>query len=192
MGFTTTGLESKDHDVIVSLGNAIPRAMRSAAVHIRDNTDLSKRWFGDNDICWIFELQRKLNRFATIIEIHTINIIWITNAGHYENYVAMSLPPPYGWRDNTRDDNYWDLNQQPETTTFKIALGSGWHERPMFRNPANSCSQFQTIVHELSHLLVGTDDITSGYNRCQKYANNNSNFAKKNADSWGFFIESFR
>ncbi len=200
MAFTTTGLDREDQDVIVSLANAIPRAMRSAANYIRADQYLSMQWFGDNDICWIFELKRKLIRMATIIETYPFNVSWETNESNYEKYDALAYKPESGWRDNTISYNYADLFQpgmtisgiSTETTPFKITLGGGWHERPLFKNISQMDSQFQTMVHELSHLLMNTIDFVEGYNTCLTYAVNNCQFAKGNADNWGYFVEEFR
>lgn len=46
-----------------------------------------------------------------------------------------------------------------------------------------------TIVHELTHAVAYTDDITYGQTNCQSLARNNPNEAVKNADNYHYFSE---
>ena len=56
-------------------------------------------------------------------------------------------------------------------------------------------SKFETIVHETSHLILGTDDETYrgrtayGARRAARLARHRVTKAKNNAENWGIFIE---
>jgi hypothetical protein len=68
-----------------------------------------------------------------------------------------------------------------------------WNLAPLFRpNDQPAGSMFQTLVHKLSHLVLGTDDHAYGVADCLKLAQHDPLSAKKNADSWGYFVEEFR
>ena len=51
-------------------------------------------------------------------------------------------------------------------------------------------SKFGTIVHELTHAVVGTKDLAYGINDCLKLAQTNPNSAVMNADNYEYFVES--
>ncbi|MDJ0642491.1 MAG: M35 family metallo-endopeptidase [Erythrobacter sp.] len=61
---------------------------------------------------------------------------------------------------------------------------NGWHQ-----------SKFNTLVHELTHLLLGTDDVVGatgdayGTQRASQLAAANAGQAENNAENWGIFVE---
>lgn len=52
-------------------------------------------------------------------------------------------------------------------------------------------SQVGTILHEVSHLVGGTDDHRYGPQDCKELARNNPALARQNADNYEYYIESF-
>jgi hypothetical protein len=86
---------------------------------------------------------------------------------------------------------------QPE---LELEIDSKWNIGiSMYKTPIDFDSAFQTIAHELSHLLMATKDhpwnTTSkcyGEPKCRSLATNNRRRALTNADNWGYFIEDLR
>ncbi len=86
---------------------------------------------------------------------------------------------------------------QPE---LNLEIDSKWNIGiEMYKTPVNRDSAFQTIAHELSHLLLATKDEPAdgggkcyGEAICRNLATNNDARARTNADNWGYFIEDLR
>ncbi len=53
-------------------------------------------------------------------------------------------------------------------------------------------SKFQIMVHEITHLLIHTEDHKSGYLASLKLAEDSDTNAWGNADNWAYFLEEFR
>lgn len=59
-------------------------------------------------------------------------------------------------------------------------------------------SQFCTLVHELTQLILGTEDVEKGgitmygVDNARQLASTSPYDAKDNADNWGYFVEEFR
>jgi hypothetical protein len=72
----------------------------------------------------------------------------------------------------------------------------------LYKTASDRDSAFQTISHELSHLLMGTKDHPwnppnakpkcYGETKCLALATGNDARAQSNADNWGYFIEDLR
>ncbi len=179
-------------DIIKTLDNEIPRSLRSTALHLLDNTSISKKWFGDQSATWITELRIKLERLATLIARHNIYIFSIISVNDYlENY-AIAYKPENGWKDFTSNEHYDAIMAQPNPTNFYIGLGHQWFIMPTYANHCLDNSQFKIMVHELSHIFVETKDHKSSFNICEAFARSNSTYAKKNADNWGYFASESR
>jgi len=77
---------------------------------------------------------------------------------------------------------------------FDIRLDVAWNRSPLFRpRGAPGGSKFHTVVHELTHLVLNTDDVEPPYGvqNCLLKAGTPMN-AKRNADNWAFFIDEFK
>ena len=64
---------------------------------------------------------------------------------------------------------------------YRLPHCSGQHE-----------SKFQTMVHEITHLLLATYDHESGYLACLNLALDSTELAWENADNWAYFLGEFR
>ncbi len=94
----------------------------------------------------------------------------------------------------------FDPNTQP---SLRLELDSKWNIGiTMYRTVGDKDSAFQTIAHELSHLLMGTRDHPwnpptakpkcYGEQKCLALATADDVRALTNADNWGYFIEELR
>jgi hypothetical protein len=179
-------------DIIKTLDNEIPRSLRSTALHLLDNTSISKKWFGDQSATWITELRIKLERLATLIARHNIYIFSIISVNDYlENY-AIAYKPENGWKDFTSNEHYDAIMAQTKPVNIRIGIGYQWFHMPIYDSPCFYESKFQTLVHELSHLLMATKDHRLKFDRCKSFARTNSTDAKRNADNWGYFASECR
>jgi hypothetical protein len=96
------------------------------------------------------------------------------------------------------------VNFDPATQpSLRLELDSKWNIGiSLYKTPTDRDSAFQTIAHELSHLLMATKDEPwapptnkpkcYGEPKCTKLANDNDVRALTNADNWGYFMEDLR
>jgi hypothetical protein len=109
---------------------------------------------------------------------------------------------------------YWDLMSQNRKVKVKPGLDTSIAESVIrlgmnFKNlqiygdsPLSNFDgqdKFETLVHELSHVILGTDDEMISGSRpaygavdARLLAVNAPNKAFNNAENWGFFVEEFR
>lgn len=94
----------------------------------------------------------------------------------------------------------FDPSKQP---ALRLELDSKWNIGiTLYKTPTDRDSAFQTVAHELSHLLMATKDNPwnppsktpkcYGEQRCTALATNNDARALTNADNWGYFMEDLR
>ncbi len=175
----------------------IMRALQKAADQTRTGAAAAAcdLWFGDSSGPFMGRLSTMLRKFRSIINTQNINVVFAPLGSRNTNENAAAYYPAGGWNE------YFD---------FAIASGQGFtmHLNEAFRrlpiycipNPATAMdqSQFETIVHELSHLVAGTDDERSGgvtaygADAARALARSSPYKAKNNAENWGLFVESFR
>ena len=190
MGFILGTLGPADGAIIRNLQEPIINTLRKAAEDVRkgraDNNCLL--WFGDSTAPWKNELGLMLSRFASVVNTTDITV-------NFEHWLerdpgtrASALPPTGGW------GNYTNLTRAQQGRNFTIFLDRGFSSVPTYRPTAHTASntKFKTMVHELSHLIIGTDDHARGPIRCRALALGNSAQAKANADTWGYFVEDLR
>lgn len=189
MGLVAIGLGPTDQQIIRRLEPEVIRTLRNASALILrgQGRQESQQWFGDQGQPWMASLSRDLNKMASIlntkpIEVHGVN--WKERDPHT---TAAAYQPRQGW------GNYTGMTRA-QGQNFEIELDRAWDGRPLFR-PGNTpgVSKFHTMVHELTHLILGTDDVSPAYGvvNCLNKANTPP-AAKRNADNWAFFIDDFR
>ena len=94
----------------------------------------------------------------------------------------------------------FDPAKQPK---LRLELDSKWNIGiVLYKTSTDRDSAFQTVAHELSHLLMGTKDHPwqsgqekpkcYGEEKCRWLASNNDARALTNADNWGYFMEDLR
>lgn len=187
MSFMLKGLGPADQGFILQLTPVILAALRnaSAAIQRGERKADSTRWFGDASPPWMTQLASDLNQMASIFNVEQIALSFRAVA-HRSGAFAVANPPSGGWGKYT-------VLSQARGQNFSMELDTAWNKAPLYRTgntPADS--MFQTIVHELTHLIIGSDDISYGADGCLELARTNPAQAKKNADNWGYFVEEFR
>jgi hypothetical protein len=99
-------------------------------------------------------------------------------------------------------DDYRNLGKA-HGPTFQMHFNLNFPNLKTYANPTPATcagqSQFETLVHELSHLVLNTNDETLssgvtayGGSNARTLAAQSPDKAKNNAENWGFFIEDFR
>ncbi len=188
MGLVAIGMGPADQDVLRKLEPEIIKTLRNASSTIRQGNAESLLWFGDNTQNWISRVSRDLNKMASILNTKPIEVVGTNWKQRSTNTTAAAKRPTGGW-------NQYTNMTYAQGRNFRIRLDIAWNSRPLFR-PGNvpGVSKFHTIVHELTHLILNTDDVAPAYgvNNCQNKANTNPNNAKRNADNWAFFVDDFR
>ena len=189
MGFVAVGLGPGDQQNIRTLEPEIIRTLREASNKVRRGQGgaESQKWFGDQSQAWMSSLGRDLDKLASILNTKRIEVHGVNWKERSKNTTAAAWQPAQGW------DRYTDMTKA-QGQGFKIELDTAWNPRPLFR-PGNTpgVSKFHTMVHELTHLVLGTDDVAPAYGvvNCLNKASTPAR-AKKNADNWAFFVDDFR
>ena len=183
MSFLMRGLSPADQQKVLNLsGQVVPRLRQVAQITARGGgLDESDMWFGDSSQSWMNRVKLNLNRMASVVNLETITVIFRPIA-HRKGSFAAAAPPQGGW------GTYTTL-QDARRRDFTLKLDTGFNEAPLWRTRTNLDSQFQTFVHEITHMLLNTDDLAVGQKRSRMLARQSSFRAKNNADNWGYFVE---
>jgi len=161
-------------------------AMRKAEEEVGGGRAASEvaRWFGTTPPATIQEKVRKLRSFYNLNNI-TLRFATMQDRGT-DN--AAALAPGNGW------DDYTNLTKA-HGVSFEMYLNSGWEQKAKWSTKplatAGSGGQFKTLVHELSHLGLNTNDHKYQAASCIALALADATKALDNADNWGFFVEEF-
>lgn len=188
------GFSSTDHYVkgfLYSMDTQILSALGRARDLVRGDSlnTVLMRWFGDTSAAWKSELSGKLNKLRNTLNTETITIgfedLRSRNAGtNASAYTAGIASVPLYAR-------AIDLNLAFKGLPDYLPLNGGG----TIRNDGWIQSKFETLVHELSHLVLDTDDEmwngheAYGTKRASRLAANNPRVAKNNAENWGIFVE---
>ncbi len=192
MGISSSGLGPTDQMLVSNLGPEIIRTLRKASAEVSPGDARSSLWFGDASNAWIQQLKRNLNRMASVVNVQRIDIHGSKWNRREPGTSAAARQPASGWRDNTAVVGRVGFVTRSRNQGFNIRLDLAWNTSPTYKAGSNRDSKFEILVHELTHLILDTEDEAYGGNRCQMLATQSPARAKKNADSWGYFIEEFR
>lgn len=194
MGFIWEGVQDMIYSDVKELFDSINKVL-DITINITQNNDTKWRiksleWFGDGSPAWQKELLAKVKSLKSIINTKEIKISFssLSTRDQYE-YGAASMPTG-GWTDYSSLKNPMT---QAQKRNFRIALNTAWQRAPKYRIPTNMDSKFQTLVHEFTHLILDTDDHVYTAHGCHELVRQGKILlAKKNADSWGYFVEEFQ
>jgi len=152
------------------------------------------RWFGDNSPAWTQDALRRVDKMRSVSNLQSITIgfEWLgmrganVNAAAYPNSVPSIVPAAkvntaQGMQLNL-DEGFNRLPNYLPLTPTGIVNTTGFYQ-----------SKLNTVLHELSHAILGTVDAPVGAcygaQNARQLATNNSAAAKLNAENWGIFIE---
>jgi len=190
MGFITTELSHDDQIKLALLEPEVIKVLRGASTHShrRECKKQSKLWFGDNSDTWMTSLGNSLNQLASILNTKPIKVVGTHFGKRSVGTFAAAQQPANGW-------NVYTKMTGPDQS-FRIRLDIKWNNAPLHSiGDVPADSKFQTIVHELTHLILNTDDVEPnpyGVNNCKVKAATNPDTAKRNADNWAYFVEDMR
>jgi hypothetical protein len=145
-------------------------------------------WFGDKSDPWMKTLGTKLDKMASIVNTKEIVVVQPELKKRDLGENAAAYQPKGGWKTHTG-------MTEAQGQDFKIHLNSAWNEMPKYSERTKHVqSKFETIVHELTHLILNTDDVEPPYGEtnCINKAKNSPSNAQNNAENWGFFVETMR
>ncbi|WP_193164422.1 hypothetical protein [Microbulbifer hainanensis] len=218
MGFVIQ--DSYTKGLIGTLQEEVLSALSEAANRVRSRqADAAvTRWFGDTSDATRNHIQRSLSRMRTILNCEQIQL-GFTSLKKVTAGGATSLVR--GGSNAAAQRSTSGL--RPLNSTLPSYAGAGFHQSNMWLDEGFNRlpkylplaggaidssgwnqSKFNTIVHELSHLLLGTVDCVDGAGNTQygaqraealalhgiTYAHYNPPFAAlHNAENWGIFVE---
>lgn len=195
MGFVVVGGPGMQ-DEIKKLQPKIMAAIEKAADEVgagRANVECL-RWFGDTTPDFKKDLAKKLRSFRSVVNLKQVRIHFASIHERERNENAAAYAPTSGWRDNSSI-------QQAQNEQFEMHINESFSHLPLYCAPSpsttNGQSRFETLIHELSHLFLNTEDETVqgatayGGAAARLLATSDSAHAKTNAENWGLFIEEF-
>lgn len=148
------------------------------------------RWFRQQDAAFKGGLNTKIMKFRSLINTTTFTIgftpltarIQNQNASAIQELAAMGQPlpdPGHGRSHVELDVHFSSLSRYlPLTPAPGVIVATAFNQ-----------SQFETLVHELSHLFLRTNDLGYGTENACNLAINNAPHAQNNAENWGIFVE---
>jgi hypothetical protein len=183
MSFIMQGLGPSDQQAVVTLSAQVIPALREVSRIVAKGGALaeSDMWFGDSSRPWMQRLSTNLNRMANVVNMEPIHVSFRSLA-HRKGSFAAAQRPAGGW------GNYMSVSSA-RGQGFILKLDTRWNTSPLHRSRTELDSQFQTFVHEITHMLMDTDDIEYGQKSCRLLAKQSPYRAKNNADNWGYFVE---
>lgn len=188
------GLSAQDQDDINKIWAELMRTLdKPVNMNQKINT-----WFGV--ACpanFRLSVPRLLRKFRSSMNLCKINVCCST----LDDRDIDTFGAAY-WNTNTgfADIINFDPKTQPKLT---LELDSLWNiGLEIYKTPTDLDSGFQTVAHELSHLLMATKDhpVTAGQAKpkcygetiCRGLAASSDVRALTNADNWGYFMEDLR
>jgi hypothetical protein len=188
MGFISVGLGPNDQHALRIIEPKAVSQLRLAAnrINIGKCRPQSRKWFGDSSSAWMGTLAQHLNKMASIINTKPIEVVGTNWKKRDEGTLAAAQRPKEGWKTYTHMTKAQGQN-------FRIRLDIAWNAKPLFSPTGQSVdSKYLTMVHEVTHLVLNTDDVGPnpyGYQNCVNKALSSPANAKKNADNWAYFMD---
>ena len=198
MTLLISGLSHPDTVTLLTLQQAAITPLRKASRQMKlaakgeddDAIECSRTWFGDVSTNWLKAVAKDLNMLASLVNVSPIKVHAMPPSQREHAFACSKIK-------RSENQNY-ARNSAPLSAAagkhFEIELHKRWFQSPVFRTAQNPDSRFQTLIHELSHIFLKTEDMpmSEGYDTCQLTASVFSTSAKKNADNWAYFVLDFR
>jgi hypothetical protein len=198
------GLKFTNHFVASQVDTmSILSAIKNCASRIKTGQadPALQRWFADTSPAWKQTAQQRLEQLRKIINLQEISIGVSTLADRdtSENANALtggatSIVPGT----NTPDPlPLVQLNSAFLTLPRYLPRNGGAVDAGVYNpNLSNNQSKFESVIHELTHVILSTNDeqLTNGdeaygTNRALTLATQSAALAQTNAENWGCFIE---
>ena len=176
-------------DVLTALYNCLTRIQKNQA------TAALQRWFGDATPAWQKIVVGHLTKMRSIVNLQDVSIGFMdlkernvrTNAAALPGSLTSIVP---GSTTNYKGRNVL-LDVAFKTKPAFLPLAGGLIDASAYNQ-----SKFETLIHELSHAILSTNDekLVSGKEaygskRALKLVTENIALAKTNAENWGIFVE---
>ena len=185
MGFVAEG-GPFGQDAVNKMGPRIVAALNKAERELAGGRAVEEvtRWFGTTRADKVEKQVTGLRRFYNFNPIN-VDFAPLKDKG---KYTACVFEPFLGWGNHTNPS-------KANGRGFRIRLNVRWERKPEWSQKpfihAGAGGQFKTLVHELSHLAIGANDIREEAANCILLATTHPSVAFFNADNWGFFVEEF-
>lgn len=155
-------------------------------------------WFGGADAQTRNEIRDKLAKLRSFVLHHTVRCAYRLDRPAGENALAE------GVKGGLLGKNVIALNSAQRVLGSEkdwgaigtLNLSPNFANLPNYANGAVSAfggqDRFETVVHELSHIVLGTGDDAYGGTAARALATTDAAKARNNAENWGLFVEDFR
>jgi hypothetical protein len=187
MGFYTKALGPESQKIVTQLSPKILDACSKAQDELAAGRGLTEaaRWFGTTPAATV---KTKVGKLRSFFNLNAITLRFAGGPDERGEDTAAALRPSQGWSDYTNVT-------KAHNTSFEMYLNSDWEQMPLWSTQplqtAGDGGKFATLVHELSHLCLNTEDHKYTAQKAVLLATNSPNLAIENADNWGFFVEEF-
>ncbi len=202
MPFDTSTLGVKEKEIVKGFEKellAVLQKCRDGVAAGRAGTALD-RWFGDH-----------ADAFAKEVKVKVAKLRSHLNSTNIKCELGKGLSA-----DNNAQANHFTAgfigvssllavtNAKTQADQFaKVMVGPNFKSLAKYATTSLGTfatqDQFETLAHELSHVVFGTKDVANadggtayGGDRARRLVTEDVAKAKNNAENWGFFIEEFR
>ncbi len=202
MPFETSSLGLAEKAVVRDFETGILSALQKCRDSVASggaNTQLD-RWFGDHSADFGKSVKEKIAKMRSHLlntNIKCVKGVGLTSDNNAQaNHFTVGL---------TGVSSLMAVNYAAtQADTFsKVMIGPNFKNLPKYATSSLASfgdqDQFETLVHELTHVVLGTKDEKNGSGVTAYGATNARNLAtadsakaKTNAENWGLFVEEFR
>jgi hypothetical protein len=153
------------------------------------------RWFGDSSPAWKKEIRKKLSSLKSIINLQDVHVEFTSLKDRDAGTNAAAAPGLLTSIDPAQAQTFKGRNVRLDVAFHqlpsRLSLTGGTIDASFYNQ-----SKFETIIHELSHAVLSTNDedlangkTAYGAKRAAALATQDSALAKTNAENWGIFVE---
>jgi hypothetical protein len=202
MSFDTTVLGLKEKALITGYEKEILATLQKCRDKVAAGTatDALNRWFGDSSTVFSRNVKEKVAKMRSHLLNTNILCQMGVNLAADNNAQANHFTVGFVGVNSLEAVNLATTNAN---TFSKVMIGPNFVNlvayAPAPVSTFDEQDQFETLVHELSHVVLGTRDekLSSGATAYTgRYARDlvteNQGKSVTNAENWGFFIEEFR
>ncbi len=200
MTLNITGLTQAQGTNVKGLEDSMLNALQKCRDKVAGNkaSDAMTRWFGANSPALANQVKGKVARMRSVLNNRSVKCLnGEKTRPATENALATHYPT--GLFDDTIGES--------DRVARMLDTDDSIHISPNFRNLPKTASgvasswagqdQLETLLHELSHIVLGTKDEKLDDNTTTAYGGENARLlavqsaarAQTNAENWGFFIE---
>ena len=202
MPLNITLLPSKDQTRIKNFAEELPKALEKARNQVNGGSAAAKLllWFGGSDNATKIEIRDKLAKLRTFVMNHNVQCRLRLDRPADENALADHVTGGIIGGGGASSLARLEFARGEFGGLGILNLSPNFSNLPEYAiGPVSAFGaqdKFQTVVHELSHIVLGTgdeklNDGTTAYGgtAARLLATQDAAKARNNAENWGMFVE---